>query len=126
MSGVTHTWDGDGAFRALTDEAWERIQRCTLFFWDELQTVLNQRINPPPYLNSAPKGEPPAKRTGFGAANTKYELDRAAFEGRVGVTDNAIYMLFQEVSPKLNHPWFKVTLDRVMPQLRNIVAGGKP
>ncbi len=115
-------WNGDKALKQLEEEAWKRILRATVAFWDELQRVLNQRINPPPYLNSAPRGEPPAKRTGFLAAGTTYETDRPNMKTRVGVIANAKYGLFLD---RKNHPWFWVTLERMRPKLEEIMRGSK-
>jgi len=116
------TWNGDRVMEQLREEAWKRILRATVAFWQELQTVLNKRINPPPYLNSAPKGEPPAKRTGMLAAGTTYELDKANLRTRVGLIANVKYGLFLD---RKAHPWFWVTLERMRDKLQAILRGSK-
>lgn len=122
MMDVRKSNNGDEAYRFVVKAGWERLARAVLEFWNGVQAVLNQRINPPPYLNSAPKGQPPAKRTGFGAANVIYELDQAHMEGRVGLLPNAKYMAFHERGA---HPWLMATLKKMMPRLKQIIEGGK-
>lgn len=120
MIKITHTWDGNGAMAHIQAQGWDRIRRLTVFFWQACQTSLNVS-NPRPYLNPAPKGSPPHKRTGFLAANVIYEFDEKAMTARVGVLRPAIYGLFLELR---GWSWLKYTLDKVLPQLKQIAAKG--
>lgn len=116
-------WNGDGAFEGVEEEVWERLVRVALHFQLACQTAVS-KPNPRPYTPTA-KGEPPRVRIGFGRDNILPDLDRKNLVARVGVGVNAIYMMFQELSLRLNHPWLLKTLDRVGPQLRAIAESGK-
>lgn len=118
---VRVSWNGDEANRRIEIASWEALQRITVYFWSQVQLTLNVS-NPRPYLNSSKPGEPPRKRTGFGAANVLYEFDRKAMASRVGVGRNAKYMAILELFR--NRPWLKATLDKVLPQLRAIAEEG--
>jgi len=110
--------------KLVADAAAERVARVTVYFWNAVQMNLNRVSNPRPYKvpTPAPKGGPPAKRTGFGAANVLYTFDPKIPKGRVGLGANAKYMLFLE---RRDHPWLIYTLNQVRPQLAAIATGGK-
>ncbi len=120
MMKVRSNWHGNEVGPLVRKRMRQRIQRCAGEFWSELQAALNARINPPPYKNSAPKGEPPAKRTGFLAASVTTEYDEPALKVRVGLLANAKYGLFLE---RKHHPWFMVTLKRMQSRLKAIMRG---
>lgn len=118
-------WNGDAAIKAIMDAAWEAVLRATVLFWKELQVVLSvpaawlgkQRIPSKP-------GEPPRKRTGWGAKHVTYELQKEQLTTRVGLLRNALYMAFLEsgTATILPRPWFLVTLKKLLPQLRNVIG----
>ena len=116
-------WNGDAAYKFAMDGAWEGMLRATVYLWNQLQNVVGVS-NPRPYTPT-PKGQPPRVRTGFGRKNIIYEADRATMTTRVGVLRNAIYLAYQEISPRLNHPWLFKTAEALLPQLRTLAAGGK-
>ena len=120
MMNVSSSWNGDREQKLVLDAAWGRILRAAVFFWTQLQLTLNVS-NPRPYLNSAPKGDPPRKRTGFGAGSVLYKADKQRQEVQVGLLGNAKYMAFHELG---QHPWLLVTLKRLQPQLQRILEGG--
>ena len=94
-----------------------------MFFWQSCQTALNVPSSRPYEEPSPPgnrfAGEPPRKRTGFGAGNVQYELDNEALAGRVGVTVNARYMVWLELGTRwiAARPWMLATLRNVWNQL---------
>lgn len=120
MIRVGSTWNGDGAHRFTMDAAWEGILRATVYFWQKCQEALNVS-NPRPYKNPAPNGQPPHKRTGFGAANVIYEVDQKTMTTRVGVLSNAKYMAIHEAK---NHPWLMPTIKKFWAQLQVLATGG--
>lgn len=126
MSDVQANWYGDEQFRFVQKAGWEGIVRAAVAFWSALQETLNAKVNPPPYKNSSKPGEAPAKRTGFLAANTIYELDEPNMEVRVGVRRNAIYGLFLEAGTRFlaARPWFMATLKREWSRLQQLAGGG--
>jgi hypothetical protein len=99
--------------------AWKGLQRAVVFYWQSLQTALN-RSNPRPYKTPSKPGEPPRKRTGFLAANVRYEFNQPTGEARVGVTTNAKYGGFLEIGTRkmAARPWLLATLQKVFPQLQ--------
>lgn len=121
MMDVKSSWNGAREHKAVVAAGWDRILRAAVFFWNACQTALNVS-NPRPYTNSAAKGEPPRKRTGFGAKNVIYKADKDKQEVRVGVFSNALYMAVHELK---DHPWLLATLKKVEPQLKRIIDGGK-
>lgn len=125
MGGVKSTWNGDAAYKLVLTAGNDAIKRVTLAFWMSLQRVLNRKVNPPPYRNSAPKGEPPYKRTGNLAANVVYEIDEANMSSRVGLLPAGKYGIPLELSKQQNHPWLMPTLIRMMDRLRTIAEGGR-
>ena len=126
MIKVTVTNNTSGALAHVRAVGWDVIKRLVVYFWTACQTSLNVS-NPAPHKTPAKKGEPPRKRTGFGAANVIYELDQQAMAGRVGVLSNARYMAFLEAK---GWSWLKYTLDKTLPQLQAIAGqpskGGTP
>lgn len=102
--------------------AWRGLQRAVVFYFNHLQQVLN-KSNPRPYKTPSKPGEPPRKRTGFGAANVRYEFDEKAGEARVGVATNAKYMGFLEIGTRkmAARPWLLSTMIRLMPQLKALL-----
>src|SRR3990167_3094501 len=96
MANVEFKWHGDEAKAYIEGLSWDAIRRVTVYFWNSVQIVLNVS-NPRPYLNSSKPGEPPRKRTGFGAGNVIYEFDRKAMASRVGVLRNDKYMAILEL-----------------------------
>ncbi|MBY0523429.1 MAG: hypothetical protein K2R98_08515 [Gemmataceae bacterium] len=124
MMNVNSSWHGDDAYKVVVDSGWDRIRRAVVFFWQSVQTALNVS-NPRPYRTPSQPGEPPRKRTGFLAANVKYELGQAQMKGRVGIGANALYGLFLETGTKwmAARPWLQATLDKVIGQLRAIIGG---
>ena len=125
MMKINHQWNGDGkngAKAVVMRASWEAIKRVTVYFWTAVQNAINVS-NPRPYITPSKPGEPPRKRTGWFAANVIYELDEQKQEGRVGVTQGAIYGIFLELV--MNRPWLLSTLRKVMPQLQGIVAATK-
>lgn len=116
-------WHGDEVKAALLKGAWEGILRAGVRFWNELQTVLNVS-NPRPYRTPSLPGEPPRKRTGFGAGSVVYDADEKALTVRVGLLPNVKYMAFLDAGTHRTgaRPWFGKTLDRLVPELRSLIA----
>ena len=102
------------------------IKRMVVFFWQQVQNALNVS-NPRPHTTPSRPGEPPRKRTGFGARNVVYDLDPAAQAGRVGLMRNALYMGFLEIGTRRikPRPWLLATLKKIAPQLRAIAEATK-
>src|SRR5437879_5955989 len=106
---TTFNWDGDRAKELVFAVAWENLLRAIVFFWQSVTQALNipntgidvptgkgnkkQRV----YLNPSKPGEPPHKITGWGQRHVQYAVDRGELKGRVGLTANALYMLFLEL-----------------------------
>lgn len=63
------------------------------------------------YPSPSAPGEPPRKRTGFGQRHIRKEFDPKAMVGRVGVAQNAIYMLYLEIGTRRvkRRPWLVST-----------------
>lgn len=124
MIAVNTHWNGDEAYKFVVGSGWERLARAVVFFWNAVQGELNV-VNPRPYKTPSRAGEPPRKRTGFLAANVKYELDQGEMKGRVGIGQNALYGLYLELGTRFMgpRPWLLATLNKTMGQLRSIVGG---
>lgn len=95
-------WNGEQLMRDLRQQAARNLLATAV----TLQVEHMKRLsidNPPPYLNPAPKGAYPHKRTGFGQANivmapTSISEVAQTLSVRVGVTQNAAYMAYLEVA----------------------------
>ena len=79
-------------------------------------------------MHNAYAGQPPFKRTGVGQSNIVYEYndnDRAPAV-RVGVRENALYMLFLEVGTGrvMPRPWLLATLRKNMAMLARLACTG--
>lgn len=116
------TWHGVEILPQLRARSLERIARAVVFLWNTIQQTLN-KSNPPPYLHSSKPGEPPRKRSGFGAANVICELDEKDLAGQVGLLKNAMYMVYLEFGTRrlAPRPWFLATIKKVFPQLQAIL-----
>ena len=102
------------------------IKRMVLFAWTTIQNELSVS-NPRPYTTPSAPGSPPRKRTGFGAANVRYELDEKAQEGRIGVAKNAAYMAYldQGTATCGARPWLLATILKILPQLKALATAKK-
>lgn len=120
---VKSSWHGDEAKKQLDARQRQIIARITVYFWNQVQLALNIS-NPRPYVTPSKPGEPPRKRTGYGAGNVLYEFSKDGLTSRVGVTRNAKYLAILELFR--NRPWLKATLDKTRAQLKAIAeqAGG--
>lgn len=146
MIQAKYTWEGDKAAADLKAAVWNGISRAVVFFWQKVQETLNvparaerkKRLRGPSkgkrrvtYVEGSAPGEPPRKRTGWLQRNTLYDLDPADMSGRVGVAKNAVYGAYLELGTERvqARPWLKVTLEKLLPVLREMVRpilGGKP
>lgn len=101
-------WHGEKCKQFIVSAAWDGIVRATVFLWNTLQTVLgvantgtrvkdDRGKGATVYLNPSKPGEPPHKVTGWGQRHVKYELDKPNLRSRVGLADNAKYMLTHEL-----------------------------
>jgi len=103
------TWNMNGqAYDQVKAASWEGIRRAAAYYWDRLQDALNVPNSgvdvPLPwggtkrvYPNPSKPGDPPRKVTGFGAGNVVVEYDQPNLKARVGVTQNAKYMVVHEL-----------------------------
>lgn len=139
------TWNGEVATKLVLEAGWDGIRRATEFFFRTLQDkVLNtpnsgqRRIRKRTtragakgssytiYPHPSKPGNPPHKRTGFGAGNVKREYDKAKLMSRVGALLNAKYMIFHELGKGRRYrPWLFKTLEKLIPQLKAIAESGK-
>lgn len=126
MIKVTATNNVNGAIAHVRAESWDRIRRLVIYFWTAVENALNVS-NPRPYKTPSKPGEPPRKRTGFLQANVKYELDKQAMAGRVGIAANAKYGVYLEMGTRwmAARPWLLATLTKILPQLQVIAGQGK-
>lgn len=88
------------------------------YFYD--QKTLTNRETATVYPYPSKPGEPPRKRTGWGQRHIVWDYDADKMEGRVGIAQNAIYMLFLELGTRFikPRPWLVATLTKLMPELR--------
>lgn len=132
MIQANYNWDGDAAYEYVVEAGWEGLQRAVVYFWNAVTQALNVSAGPytrvrtrdtsqggkgstyTAYRDPSKPGEIPRKRTGFGQANTIYELDRPTLTGRVGVLKNAFYMIIHETGLR---PWLLKTLDKNLDQI---------
>jgi hypothetical protein len=112
---------------AVLDAAWEAIRGATLLFYARLKAVLavvnpsSRRGGRTVYLQSAAKGDPPRRRTGYLLLHVGYDLDRAAGRARVGLREGAKYGLYLD---RGSHPWFGVTIQKHLAEARSLFGGG--
>ncbi len=116
-------WEGD-AMDQIKALAWEKIARVTAEYHAIVGAELNVS-NPRPYKTPSAPGEPPRKRTGLGKTGVVYELDKKAMTGRVGPTENTIYMAFLDLgtSRVAARPWLFATARKYFSRLQAIVQG---
>lgn len=137
------TLDADRVMADLEARAWEGIQRATVYYWLKLEEVLStpntgerrkSRFRKTPsgraagytvYPDPSRPGEAPRKRTGFGQRNVVYQLDRASLSSKVGVRQNAKYMLYLELGTRRiqPRPWLVATLDTHRERLKALALG---
>src|SRR5580692_10942486 len=89
-------WHGEEAKRFVFAAAWEGLVRATVLLFNLVQAALNI-ANPRPYKNSSKVGEPPHKRTGWGAAHVEPDFDERNLATRVALMPDAKYMLMHEL-----------------------------
>lgn len=67
-----------------------------------------------PVYEPAPRGLPPRRRTGFGSKNILTRHDKTAGVSKVGIIQNALYMIVHEVRGRGEglHPWLIPTLKK--------------
>jgi hypothetical protein len=140
------SWAGDRVVSEALGAGWEGLTRAVVTFHAELLRVLsvpnagrrvtrtrNTAAGPKGsqytiYPNPSRPGEPPRLRTGWLRGHVRFELDRGAGKGRVGVDLAALYGVFLELGTRRGldpRPWLLATLTRMLPVLRQLAGGAK-
>jgi hypothetical protein len=94
----------------------------TAWYFYNKKTLTNRKTATVYPYPSKP-GEPPRKRTGWGQNHIVWDVDRAALEGRVGISVNAMYMLFLELGTRRMRPrpWLVATYEKLKSQLNRLI-----
>ena len=109
---------------SLNARGQEIIERLTVTLWTECMKACGVS-NPRPYDTPSKPGEPPRLRTGHGQRNIAYEIEPG--RGRVGVRQNAIYMVFLDQGTKriAPRPWLSAMVEKIWGRLQAIAGGGR-
>jgi len=116
--------------KLLEKSAAEGVARMTVLYQNLCQTyvgVSNPRNRASgEYDQPSKPGEPPRKRTGFGQQSIAMEFDAAQPRGKVGMTQNGIYMLYLNFGTKAiaPRPWLTLPLDRDVDKLARVAILG--
>lgn len=140
-------WFGDKVERIVVQNGWDDLRRAVIYYYTKLEEALNvpntgirvkRKRNTSAgakgstytiYPNPSSPGEPPRKRTGWGAKHVTYEFDQNSLTARVGLIANAAYMLFQELGTKKmrERGWLLRTLNKYWDQIKaQIGLGSNP
>lgn len=78
------------------------------------------------YPNPSKPGEPPRLRTGFGQRNIVKNFNREELYVRVGITANALYMIYLELGTRhiARRPWLVATLQENKDVIGQLAASG--
>lgn len=132
-------WHGDELERMLKKATAEGIVRAGEFYRDkckELVSIPNTGVRVKGkdgrtrtiYPGPSKPGEPPRLRTGWGQRNIINDPDPKTITTRVGITKNAIYMIYLELGTRTiaRRPWLLRTLQDNKQMIGLLAAtGGK-
>lgn len=110
-------YKGERKFKGL-DGKKQTDKYVAHYFYDK--KTLTNRESATVYPYPSKPGEPPRKRTGWGQRHILWDFDDTKMEGRVGISQNAIYMLYLELGTRRikPRPWLVATMTKFMAELR--------
>lgn len=113
-------YKGERTFKGLDGK--KQKEGFTAWYFYNKPTLTN-RQTATVYPYPSKPGEPPRKRTGWGQRHIVWDIDRDKLEGRVGISVNAIYMLFLELGTRRirPRPWLVATYEKLRTELNQLI-----
>lgn len=141
---LTLQWHGDQLQRQLHNATAAGLQRATVYLHQQCRRAVarpNTGVRVPVrrrtkggnrrsrtiYPHPSRPGESPRLRTGFGQRNVVMEFNASEPVGRVGITRNALYMLYLELGTRrvARRPWLVKTLLQHQTMIGKLATSGE-